>query len=89
MVRNGGGQVRLGAVATCLTDEARVELALLHGFNTRAERRGARLLSVSFDSGRHAGVEPTWRLAFDLSEHFATLARAAAKYSAVELDEGA
>lgn len=86
---NGTGRVTLGAVATCLTDEARVELALLHGFATRSQRRGARLLSMSFDGGRHAGVEPTWVLAFDLSEHFATLARAAARYSTADLDEGA
>lgn len=88
-MRNGSGHVTLGAIATCLTDTERVELALLHGFNTRAERRSARLLSVSFDSGRHTGVDPTWRLAFDLSEHFATLTRAATRYSTADPDERA
>ena len=88
-MRNGSGHVKLGAIATCLTDTERVELALLHGFNTRAERRSARLLAVSFDSGRHTGVDPTWRLAFDLSEHFATLTRAATRYSTADPDERA
>lgn len=70
-VRSSGGSITLGAPVVCDSDDARVELALLHGFPTSAERDYAELVSITF--GKATGV--VWVVRFEMARYNDALRR--------------